>query len=78
MRADRTSRENSVVTSDVKKEFTQFLQHFPSEEHNQPKYMALIQRMIDTDKHQLVVDYQDFISFSCELANLVFDEYYKY
>lgn len=29
-------------------------------------------------KHQLVVEYQDFISYNCELANLIFDDYYKY
>ena len=34
--------------------------------------------MLDAGKHQLVIDYQDFISFNCELANLIFDEYYKY
>lgn len=78
MRAERTSRDNSVVTSDVKKEFTQFIQKFPSEYHDEPKYLAIIRRMVDAEKHLLVIEYQDFISFSCDLANLVFDEYYKY
>ena len=39
--------------------------------------MRLIHQMIDADRHILIIDHQDLISFDGELATIIFEEYYK-
>jgi hypothetical protein len=34
--------------------------------------------MLDAGKHILIIECSDIIRFNCELANFIFDEYYKY
>ena len=34
--------------------------------------------MLEHSRHLLVVNHQDLIMFNSELANLLFDDYYKY
>lgn len=78
MQTSKSSRDNSVIQSDIKREFTKFLQVFMVPSDKFPKYLTLIKTMIESGKHLLTISYQDLISFNNELANYIFDEYYKH
>lgn len=78
----QTYRSPTSLSADLKKEFTNFLQTFydPYDDSNRKdyKYMKLIQQMLESDRKLLLICPQDLISFNSDLANMIFEEYYKY
>lgn len=76
----KSKRDDSLIMGDIKREFTHFLQNFEerSSTSSEPKYLKMIKQMIEKSKHLLVIQRHDLITFNNELANCLFDEFYKY
>lgn len=70
---DDYNRISHGIVNDIKKEFIHFIQT-----HADHKYEDISKALYDQGKHLLIINHQDFIAFNAELANTVFDEFYRY
>ncbi len=72
-----TKMPEQSLRNEVKKEFTAFIQDFRDAEGNQ-KYVLGARNAIVNSRHHLVFHFLDLMHHNQELANLIFNEYYKY
>ena len=73
MDIDDLNRISQSIIGDIKREFTRFIQ-----DYEQKKYVRLCEAILDEGKHLLIVGHQDLIGFSPDLANTIFEDYYRY
>ncbi len=66
-----------ALRSDVKKEFTAFIQDF-RDSNGDRKYELAARDAINNSKHHIVFGFLDLIHHNQELASLIFSEYYKF
>ena len=62
---------------EIKKEFTTFIQSF-RDSNGDFKYEVAARNAINASKHHIVFSFKDLLHHSNELANVIFQEYYKY
>jgi hypothetical protein len=66
-----------VLRSDVKREFTTFIQEF-RDPYGVKKYEEAAKNAVNNSKHHIMFSFMDLIHHNHELANLIFGEYYKF
>ena len=66
-----------LLRSDVKREFTAFIQEF-KDENGHKKYEEAARNAINYCKHLIMFSFKDLLHHNNELASLIFGEYYKF